>query len=496
MSGIQYAPWYSPVFSLRWRLSFVYSALFVVFVSILSVLLYNFTSEQLLHNAQATFQQHALALRTRLIQEACYRTSGQTLDAFIQQNDEGDIASISIIDNTGKVLASTDQGQINHPLSYINQTQMARADTSPQQALTLSNGPSNDGLLLSVRNAISCQSLTPAPAYIAILASYTSVQSTVNTLFLLLGVTTLIMVVVGILVISFATAFMLRPLGVVTGATKEFALGDLQRRVPIPQSNDEIGALAASFNQMADRIEQMFAAQQASERRARRFVSDASHELRTPITSLRGFTEVLLRGAKDDPATTQHVLTLMKVEAIRMTKLVNDLLALARLDEGHFADPEIIDLVDLAIESLQQVRKEAPADCKLALELATQERLKIYAGSESIKQMLAILLDNSTKYGCTGEKKRILLQLDKHASHVLIQIIDYGVGITQDDLPYVFDRFYRGINAHVSTNTPIPGTGLGLPIAQAIAQAYHGIITACSDPGKETIFTVAFPSAS
>src|SRR5947208_15348841 len=130
------------------------------------------------------------------------------------------------------------------------------------------------------------------------------------------------------------------------GATQAMALGDLQRRVKVPHSDDEIGALAASYNQMADRIEQLFEVQQASHRRTRRFVSDASHELRTPITSLRGFTEVLMRGAKDDPATAQRVLKLMKNEAERMTRLVNDLLMLARLDEEHPLELSDVDLVD------------------------------------------------------------------------------------------------------------------------------------------------------
>jgi two-component system OmpR family sensor kinase len=245
---------------------------------------------------------------------------------------------------------------------------------------------------------------------------------------------------------------------------------------------------------MADRIEQTFAAQQASERRARRFVSDASHELRTPITSLRGFTEVLIRGAKDDPATAQHILSLMKNEAERMTDLVNHLLMLARLDEGHFPTPQAIDLVDVVIGSLQEARKKAPEGYKLALDLVTQDRLQIQADSEQIKQLLLVLLDNAVKYGCAGEQKQILLLLDKRDRQIQIQVIDHGMGIAPDDLPHVFDRFYRGENTHNSTSTPIPGTGLGLAIALAITHAYQGTLNVSSQPEKETIFTATFSS--
>jgi two-component system, OmpR family, sensor kinase len=481
LSGTQNAAWYSPVFSLRWRLSLVYSALFVVFVLIFSIFLYSFTSDQLLHSAQDAFQKRAQALRSLLIQEICDQSSSQTLANFIRQNTGNDIDAIYLLDKTGKVIASSKAGQ------------SGQSSQSSQKSQSPISGNSSNDLLLPVSAPAMCATPQRLPSYIRVRPSYASEQSTLNAILLLLGITSTIIVLVGILLISLSTGFMLKPLQQVTRATRELAQGNLQQRVPIQQSHDEIGALAESFNQMADQIEHMFAAQQASERRAQRFVSDASHELRTPITSLRGFTEVLIRGAKDDPATAQRVLGLMKNEAERMTKLVNDLLTLARLDEGHFTEAQGIDLVDLAVECLQQARKQAPKDHKLTLELATHERLTIHAGREPIQQMLLILLDNALKYGCTEEQRKVLLLLDKKAQHVLIEVIDYGTGITPNDLPHIFDRFYRGENVRSSTNTRIPGTGLGLPIAMAIAEAYQGSITAHSEPDHETVFTVSFP---
>jgi two-component system OmpR family sensor kinase len=231
----------------------------------------------------------------------------------------------------------------------------------------------------------------------------------------------------------------------------------------------------------------------------RRFTADASHELRTPITSLRGFTEVLIRGAKDDPETTQRVLKLMKNEAERMTRLVNDLLTLARLDEGIPLRIQDVDLVDTAIEGVKQARKLAADDRKISLDLATQERLKVRGDSELLKQMLLILLDNAIKYGRPGEEGWIQLRMDRHNGSALIQVIDNGSGISPQDLPHLFDRFYRGQNAPTGNNvansnkTPIAGTGLGLAIAQAIARAHHGNITAQSELSKETIFTITLP---
>jgi signal transduction histidine kinase len=495
VSGTKSAPWYSPLFSLRWRLAVVYCALFSLFVIILSVFLYSSTSGLLLHNAQAAFPQAARELRAQLIQQVCDSSSTLALTSFLQQNKPAGVDSVYLLDKSGKVVVSSDGSLLQQPFPFIKPSSLASAPANAGrtfQGAHSGNAPS-DGLLLPLQASTNCLTPQKLPAYMALITSYSSVQNTLRTILLMLGITAAFMIVIGSLIISFFTGIMFKPLRQVTRATMALAQGNLQQRAPLLQSHDEIADLAASFNQMADQIEQTFAAQQASERRARRFVSDASHELRTPITSLRGFTEVLIRGAKDDPATAQHILNLMKSEAERMSDLVNNLLTLARLDEGHKAAPEEIDLVDIAIECLQQARRKAPTECKLSLELATQERLQIYASSEQIKQLLLVLLDNAIKYGCLGEQKKVLLHLDKQNQHAQLQIIDYGMGIAGDDLPHVFDRFYRGENTHTATRTPIPGTGLGLSIALAIAQAYQGTLTVCSEPEQQTIFTVSFP---
>lgn len=497
MSGTKSAPWYSPLFSLRWRLAVVYSALFGIFVILLSVFLYSSTSNLLLHNAQAAFPQRARALRTLLTQEVCATTSTRSASALLRQNLPNDVDKLYLLDKSGKVIASSDGSLLNQPFPFASPSLLADSQGDAMQAFQVHppGGGVSDGLLLGMQAPANCLAPQHLPSYLALITSYASEQNTLRTILLMLGVSAAFMIVIGALIISFFTGIMFRPLRQVTDATIALARGNLRQRVPSLQSHDEISDLAASFNQMADRIEQMFVAQQASEQRVRRFVSDASHELRTPITSLRGFTEVLIRGAKDDPATAQRVLGLMKSEAERMSDLVNSLLTLARLDEGQTPEVEEIDLVDMAIECLQQTRKRSPGDCKLSLELTTQDRLRILANGEQIKQMLLILLDNAIKYGCTGEQKKVLLLLDKQNQHARLQVIDHGPGIAADDLEHIFDRFYRGNNAHNAPDAPIPGTGLGLSIAISIAQAYKGVLTVCSETGERTIFTASFPSA-
>lgn len=494
MSDTQNAPWYSPVFSLRWRLAVVYSVLFSVFVIILSTFIYSTASRLLLRNAQTSFPQHAQGLRTLLTQTICDTSPTLPLASFLQQNAGNDLDAIYLLDANGNVVASSNGDLLRQPFNYVDSTFIKSVSDNfihPFQ-WNKSGTPTLDGLLLAVHAPVNCLAPQRLPSFLAVLTSYAAERDTLRNIVLMLGFTATFMIVAGALIISFFTKIMFRPLKQVTRATRALAQGNLRQRVPLRQSHDELSELATSFNQMADRIEQMFSAQQASERRARRFVSDASHELRTPITSLRGFTEVLIRGAKDDPATAQRVLNLMKSEAERMTRLVNDLLTLARLDESHFPVADDLDLVAVAVECLQETRQQTPNGCRLALELATQERLRIRANQEHIQQMIQILLKNAITYGCAGEQKRVLLRLDKKAGHALLQVVDNGAGITRDDLPHIFDRFYRGENAHSTASPPIPGTGLGLPIALAIAQAYMGTLVACSQPQEETIFTASF----
>ena len=309
------------------------------------------------------------------------------------------------------------------------------------------------------------------------------------------------LILLGSLLLFLLINFLLRPLRRMTDAAQAITLGDLQQRerlAPLLEGNDEVSKLAASLNDMANQLEHASQEQLASEQRFRRLFSDASHQLRTPLTSLRGFTEVLNRGvAKEDPETTQRVLNLMRSEAERMTRLINDLLILARIDDNYVPDIECIDLLDLAVQGVEQAKLLADDGRKVTLHFATDERLSVQANADRLKQMLHILFDNAIKYGRPAPEGWIKIQLDKQNGHALMQVIDNGKGIHPDDLPHIFERFYRGehIPTYDKVKTPPPGTGLGLAIAQSIAHAHEGEITVLSTPDTETVFTVKLPCA-
>ncbi len=321
---------------------------------------------------------------------------------------------------------------------------------------------------------------------------------TLNDLLNSLQVGTIILIIIAAIALFFLTHFLFRPLRRMAEVAQAITLGDVQQRqrlAPLTEGNDEVSNLATSVNAMAEQLEHASQTEQAAEQRFRRLFSDASHQLRTPLTSIRGFTEILLRGAKDEPETSQRILKLMKNEAERMTRLVNDLLMLTRLDEHTPLETELIDLVDIAVEGVEQAKVLATDGRKVTLFFATEERLGIQGNADRLKQVIYILFDNAIKYGRPAPEGVIRLQLDRQNGHALLQVIDNGKGVHEDDLPKIFDRFYRGEHMPIyDTATPTPpGTGLGLSIAQAIIHAHSGNITVSSTPDVETIFTVYLP---
>jgi signal transduction histidine kinase len=309
------------------------------------------------------------------------------------------------------------------------------------------------------------------------------------------------LIVLGLVVVGSAgaylmTSLLLRPLFRVTDAAQAIAMGDLAQRERLPlrlPPQDEIDRLAGSLNAMVTRLETAEENQRASQDRFHQFFSDASHQLRTPLTSIRGFTDLLLRGAKDDPETAQRLLKRMKNESERMTLLINDLLTLARLDDTHPMKMQYIDMIDLAVENIEQTKARANDERPIRLQLAASEKLGVQADRERMKQLLFILLDNALKYGRPAPDGQITLKLDKQNDQITLSVIDNGDGIPGDDLGHIFEAFYRGRHRS-SSNSTVIGTGLGLTIASSIVRAHNGAITVDSESGN-TEFKVLLPSA-
>jgi signal transduction histidine kinase len=280
----------------------------------------------------------------------------------------------------------------------------------------------------------------------------------------------------------------LSPVSAVVAAAHRIRAGDLSKRLPVPQSKDEIGDLAATINDMLAHLEITLARLEETLDRQRRFVADASHELRTPLTSIHSYAQMLEEWALSDPRIGPESVAAIKRESERMKGLVENLLVLARGDEGmrlHLKDNDLTEVVEEAAESAR-----ASVNGKVHIEFPTpQQEVKPVSAvfdRERLRQAISILLDNAVKYSPEGG--RVTIRIAEEDGSVGVEVADTGIGIPEDQIPHVFERFYRAEEAR-STE----GLGLGLSIARQIAEDHRGSIEVRSKPGEGSTFTILIP---
>lgn len=279
------------------------------------------------------------------------------------------------------------------------------------------------------------------------------------------------------------TGSALAPLNSMIAKSRRIAAGDLSQRVNLPHRRDEIGQLAASFDNMVERLEATFAAH-------KRFVADAAHELRTPLTAVSGSIEVLLRGAQDDREASSRLLRAMSQEVVRLTSLSEQLLDLTRLNQGALLSRRPFDLCAFMREFAEQSRMLA-RDRHIELDLEVGKEMIVFADADAIKQLLFNLIDNAIQH--TAEGGTITLGCRTHNYQIAeITVADNGEGISNQDLHHIFEAFYRGDR---SRSRRRGGTGLGLTIANSIVQAHGGQIEAESQSGRGARFTISLPIA-
>jgi len=251
--------------------------------------------------------------------------------------------------------------------------------------------------------------------------------------------------------------------------------------VALPGGRDELSHLAETFNEMLASLEEAYRAQQ-------RFVADASHELRAPLTAIQGNLELLANHTDMLETERQTALVEAQCEAARLARLVADLLALARADAGALIDLRPVDLDAILLDSLRSARQLSQGQ---VVAITAFEPVQVFGNEDRLKQLLLILLDNALKY--TPPDGRVTVELRRNGTTAEVTVQDTGEGITADALPHVFERFYRADPAR--TRDP-GGTGLGLPIAHWIVEQHGGSIALASQPGYGTTVTVTLPAAA
>lgn len=272
----------------------------------------------------------------------------------------------------------------------------------------------------------------------------------------------------------------LHPIKTITGTARQITeTQDLSQRIPVSVPNDELGRLTATINDMLSRLEEAFDGQQ-------RLVADVSHELRTPLTTIQGNLDLLRRGAVDDPGMRADALRAIGDETARMRRLVNDLLLLAQADSGLQIQRQPVELDTLLLEVYRQAQVMAG---DVTVRLGAEDQAIVEGDADRLKQLLLNLVVNALKYTLAGGT--VTLTLRRSLGWVQIVVADSGVGIAAEDLPHIFDRFYRADRSRTRSG----GSGLGLSIAQWIAQVHGGRIEVESSVGVGSTFTVWLPEA-
>ena len=313
----------------------------------------------------------------------------------------------------------------------------------------------------------------------------TDVQATVHRLVLVELAVSGAVVILVLLAGAWLVRLSLRPLDDMTRTADEIAGGRLDLRVEETEATTEVGRLGGAFNAMLGRIEVAFAERQASEDRLRRFVADASHELRTPLTSIRGYAELFHRGADRRPEDLAKAMHRIEDEAVRMSLLVDDLLLLARLDQGRPLERAPVDLGTVVSDAVDAARAVEP---DRTVRLAVEGPCVVVGDRLRLRQVFDNLLANVRAHTPAGAPVHV--RLAAAGDDIVAEVIDSGPGLDPAVAARVFERFYR---ADPARSHHAGGVGLGLSIVQAIVAAHDGTVDLRSAPGEGTTVTVRLP---
>ncbi|MDJ0338565.1 HAMP domain-containing sensor histidine kinase [Cryobacterium sp. PH31-O1] len=322
------------------------------------------------------------------------------------------------------------------------------------------------------------------------------VEATSAQLALIIAFVSLAGLIVVAIIAAWVVRLALRPLQRVTETATRVSQLPLDRgevslddRVPggDTDSRTEVGRVGAALNRMLDHVDLALEARQASERKVRQFVADASHELRTPLASIRGYSELTRRSGQKLPPDAIHALGRIESESVRMTGLVEDLLLLARLDEGRELEREPVDLTMLLVDAVSDAHA-AGRDHVWTLELP-DEPLEAIGDEPRLRQVVTNLLANARVHTDTGSE--VVVALEAVGDRAVITVTDNGPGIPESLTDTLFERFARG---DTSRFRGTGSTGLGLAIVAAVVAAHQGQVTVDSKPGR-TQFRVELPLA-
>ncbi len=276
-----------------------------------------------------------------------------------------------------------------------------------------------------------------------------------------------------------------RPVKRMTSAATEIASGDLSARVPEADPRTEAGELGAALNQMLGQIERAFAERARGETRLRQFVSDASHELRTPVATIRGYAELYRSGGLASPGSLDDAMRRTEQESVRMASLVDDLLQLARLDENRPLERAPVDIAAIVEDAVRDARAVDPGR---PVQAHTTAPVAITGDEGRLRQVVANVVGNAIVHTPPGTA--IEVRAFREPPDAVIEVVDHGPGMTEEVTARAFERFYR---ADPSRSRHRGGSGLGLSIVDAVVRAHGGSTSLESTPGEGTTVRIRLP---
>lgn len=470
--------------SLRYKLAVYYLIILSVVLLVCGIAIYGYISRSLVNTIDESLD-HQLQ---KLEDVAKLSTSDTGIDDPSQapesaSDTESEIIPIplqlmQVINSRGEIQTETYAHPQDEVPVDLNQLQQLQPDKTFRDTILM---PSGELLRVATRRT---RGHDGEDFYVRLGHSLAALQQARKRLLLVFGIA----IPLALLLSSFGGLVLanqaLQPVDRITKAAEHIAAGDLAERVPVPQKMDELGRLASTFNYMISRLQSAF-------ERQKQFTSDASHELRTPLAVMRGELEIALRRERT-PEEYQRTLGSNLEEIIRLSRLVEDLLMLARADAGRVElRCEPINLSALCQNTAEYISPLAEQREQTLTYQTPPQAITINADQQRMKQLLLNLLDNAIKY--TDQKGTITLILTTDEQHAILAVADTGRGIPAEDLPHVFERFFR--RSAKTADRTASGSGLGLSIVKWIVDAHGGSIEAQSKVGEGTTFTVRLPLA-
>ncbi len=481
--------------TIRLRLTLWYTALLGSTLILFSFIFYSTLAANLWMQTQQEAARQAAEVANTLTQQLqgnifIFRTN-PTRVQFPDLDFFSNSAGVQIIDLNGMILKrSSNLG----PMTVHNYAQALPTIRNGKSHSFYTTSEKNSELLVYTVPIIANRTIVGA---VQIIKPVAGVENTLSQVSRYLIIGTAFSLILAAIVGAFLARRALTPIDTITHTAGVISrTKDLSRRLNIPNDSSEVGQLAATFNEMLDRIQQLFQTQE-------RLIADVSHELRTPLTTVQGNLELLRRYAAtnaQDPARALHMATMLQetmteaeTETARMSTMITDLLTLAQADSGALQlQHEIVEMDTLLLDVYRQTRRIAQqrrGPQALEIRLGSEDQAMVLGDRERLRQVLLNLADNAIKYTPNGGI--ITLGLENSNGWVKISVSDTGIGIAEEDQPFVFDRFYRTDRAR---SRELGGSGLGLSIVQWIAQAHQGRVTVSSELQKGSTFTLWLPA--